>query len=72
MKLTIIRLQHFSDPDRIDLGKIWPSQDLSTLTLEENNRLYAARFNKRLLCAARATLRIVKRELIDLLPLIHI
>ncbi|MDU7915450.1 MAG: aspartate 1-decarboxylase autocleavage activator PanM [Klebsiella grimontii] len=28
MKLTIIRLQHFSDQDRIDLGKIWPSQDL--------------------------------------------
>ncbi|STV41448.1 acetyltransferase [Klebsiella pneumoniae] len=26
MKLTIIRLQHFSDQDRIDLGKIWPSQ----------------------------------------------
>ncbi|WP_446908782.1 acetyl-CoA sensor PanZ family protein, partial [Klebsiella pneumoniae] len=25
MKLTIIRLQHFSDQDRIDLGKIWPS-----------------------------------------------
>ena len=35
MKLTIIRLQHFSDQDRIDLGKIWPSQDLSTLTLDE-------------------------------------
>ncbi|SQC07743.1 acetyltransferase [Klebsiella pneumoniae] len=27
MKLTIIRLQHFSDQDRIDLGKIWPSQE---------------------------------------------
>ena len=47
MKLTIIRLQHFSDQDRIDLGKIWPSQDLSTLTLDENHRLYAARFNVR-------------------------
>lgn len=46
MKLTIIRLQHFSDQDRIDLGKIWPSQDLSTLTLDENHRLYAARFNE--------------------------
>ena len=43
MKLTIIRLQHFSDQDRIDLGKIWPSQDLSTLTLDENHRLYARR-----------------------------
>ncbi|MBN0430498.1 aspartate 1-decarboxylase autocleavage activator PanM, partial [Pseudomonas aeruginosa] len=51
MKLTIIRLQHFSDQDRIDLGKIWPSQDLSTLTLDENHRLYAARFNERLLGA---------------------
>ncbi len=45
MKLTIIRLQHFSDQDRIDLGKIWPSQDLSTLTLDENHRLYAAQGN---------------------------
>ena len=51
MKLTIIRLQHFSDQDRIDLGKIWPSQDLSTLTLDENHRLYAARFNERAPCA---------------------
>ncbi|HBY5376980.1 TPA: aspartate 1-decarboxylase autocleavage activator PanM, partial [Klebsiella pneumoniae] len=56
MKLTIIRLQHFSDQDRIDLGKIWPSQDLSTLTLDENHRLYAARFNERLLGAVRVTL----------------
>ena len=56
MKLTIIRLQHFSDQDRIDLGKIWPSQDLSTLTLDENHRLYAARFNERLLAAVRVTL----------------
>ena len=55
MKLTIIRLQHFSDQDRIDLGKIWPSQDLSTLTLDENHRLYAARFNERLLGAVRVT-----------------
>ena len=39
MKLTIIRLQHFSDQDRIDLGKIWPWQDVSTLTLDENHGL---------------------------------
>ena len=66
MKLTIIRLQHFSDQDRIDLGKIWPSQDLSTLTLDENHRLYAARFNERLLGAVRVTLRGVEGELSDL------
>ena len=66
MKLTIIRLQHFSDQDRIDLGKIWPSQDLSTLTLDENHRLYAARFNERLLGAVRVTLRGVEAELSDL------
>ena len=66
MKLTIIRLQHFSDQDRIDLGKIWQSQDLSTLTLDENHRLYAARFNERLLGAVRVTLRGVEGELSDL------
>ena len=66
MKLTIIRLQHFSDQDRIDLEKIWPSQDLSTLTLDENHRLYAARFNERLLGAVRVTLRGVEGELSDL------
>ena len=66
MKLTIIRLQHFSDQDRIDLGKIWPSQDLSPLTLDENHRLYAARFNERLLGAVRVTLRGVEGELSDL------
>ena len=48
MKLTIIRLQHFSDQDRIDLGKIWPSQDLTALVLDERHRIYAARFNERL------------------------
>ncbi|HHC1541439.1 aspartate 1-decarboxylase autocleavage activator PanM [Klebsiella pneumoniae] len=66
MKLTIIRLQHFSEQDRIDLGKIWLSQDLSTLTLDENHRLYAARFNERLLGAVRVTLRGVEGELSDL------
>jgi GNAT superfamily N-acetyltransferase len=47
-------------------GKIWPSQDLSTLTLDENHRLYAARFNERLLGAVRVTLRGVEGELSDL------
>jgi hypothetical protein len=57
MKLTIIRLQHFSDQDRIDLGKIWPSQDPDAIPLDDRHRLYAARFNERLLGAVRVTLR---------------
>ncbi|MER1976689.1 aspartate 1-decarboxylase autocleavage activator PanM [Pseudocitrobacter faecalis] len=56
MKLTIIRLQHFSEQDRLDLAKIWPEYDISTLTLDDNHRLYAARFNERLLGAVRVTL----------------
>ncbi|MEN0613589.1 aspartate 1-decarboxylase autocleavage activator PanM [Klebsiella indica] len=63
MKLTIIRLQHFSDQDRIDLGKIWPSQNLSALILDDNHRIYAARFNDRLLGAVRVTLTGVEGEL---------
>ena len=55
MKLTIIRLQHFSDQDRIDLAKLWPSQDLAALTLDDRQRIYAARFNERLLGAVRVT-----------------
>ena len=66
MKLTIIRLQHFSDPDRIDLGKIWPAQDPAALMLDDNQRIYAARFNERLLGAVRVTLRGVEGELSDL------
>ncbi len=50
MKLTIIRLQHFSDQDRIDLGKIWPSQDPAALMLDENHRIYAARLTN--VCSA--------------------
>ena len=56
MKLTIIRLPLFSDQDRIDLGKIWPSQDPDAIPLDDHHRLYAARFNERLLGAVRVTL----------------
>lgn len=56
MKLTIIRLQHFSEQDRLDLAKIWPEYDIDTLTLDDNHRIYAARFNERLLGAVRVTL----------------
>ncbi|MGK3142498.1 aspartate 1-decarboxylase autocleavage activator PanM [Pantoea sp. C2G6] len=53
MKLTILRLTTLSAQDRIDLGKIWPDEDVTTLEshLGENHRLYAARFNARLLGA---------------------
>ena len=53
MKLTIIRLQQLSAQDRIDLGKIWPGVECEELEkkLSENHRLYAARFNDRLLAA---------------------
>ena len=56
MKLTIIRLPLFSDQDRIDLGKIWPSQDPDDIPLDDRHQIYAARFNERLLAAVRVTL----------------
>lgn len=57
MKLTIIRLNTFSEQDRIDLGKIWPEYSASSLKVDETHRIYAARFNERLLGAVRVTLR---------------
>jgi len=55
MKLTILRLMSFSDQDHIDLGKIWPEYSPSSLTVDETHRIYAARFNERLLGAVRVT-----------------
>ncbi len=43
MKLTIIRLENFSDQDRIDLQKIWPEYSPSSLQVDDNHRIYAAR-----------------------------
>lgn len=53
MKLTILRLTAFTTQDRIDLGKVWPELDIEKLeqSLNESHRLYAARFNDRLLAA---------------------
>lgn len=53
MKLTILRLTAFSLQDRIDLAKIWPNEDIAALEkrLSDTHRLYAARFNARLLGA---------------------
>ncbi len=47
-------------------GKSGRRRILSTLTLDENHRLYAARFNERLLGAVRVILRGVEGELSDL------
>ncbi|PWK95273.1 acetyltransferase (GNAT) family protein [Pantoea allii] len=53
MKLTIMRLTALTQQDRTDLGKIWPERDIAQLeaSLNESHRLYAARFNDRLLAA---------------------
>ena len=56
MKLTIHRLENVSDQDHIDLNKIWPEYSPSSLTVDETHRIYAARFNERLLGAVRVTL----------------
>ena len=58
MKLTIIRLQQLSEQDRSDLKKIWPQADIEALEaqLDEQSRLYAARFNDRLLAAVNVTI----------------
>ncbi|MGL5603620.1 MAG: aspartate 1-decarboxylase autocleavage activator PanM [Silvania sp.] len=56
MKLTIHRLVNFSSQDHIDLGKIWPEYSPSSLTVDDTHRIYAARFNERLLGAVRITL----------------
>lgn len=69
MKLTIIRLQHFSDQDRLDLAKIWPAADLAALekSLSEQQQVWAAKFNDRLLAAVQVTLKGTQGELVDLL-----
>lgn len=56
MKLTIVRLNNFSAQNLIDLGKIWPEYSASSLSVDETHRIYAARFNERLLGAVRVTL----------------
>ncbi|XTZ38679.1 aspartate 1-decarboxylase autocleavage activator PanM [Salmonella enterica] len=57
MKLTIIRLVTFTEQDHIDLAKVWPEYSPASLEVDETHRIYAARFNDRLLAAVRVTLR---------------
>ncbi|RPH28867.1 aspartate 1-decarboxylase autocleavage activator PanM [Buttiauxella warmboldiae] len=56
MKLTIIRLLECSAQDEIDLAKIWPEYFSTSLMLSDAHRIYAAKFNDRLLGAVRVTL----------------
>jgi len=56
MKLTIVRLQTPDAQDYVDLGKIWPEYSPASLSVDDTHRLYAARFNERLLGAVRVTL----------------
>lgn len=56
MKLTIIRLFECSAQDEIDLAKIWPEYSSASLALTDTHRIYAAKFNDRLLGAVRVTL----------------
>jgi GNAT superfamily N-acetyltransferase len=58
MKLTIQRLASLTAQDHIDLAKVWPQIDITQLEVElsETQRLYAARFNDRLLAALQLTI----------------
>lgn len=54
MKLTIEKLTQCSEQDRIDLGKIWQNaryQSALNTEINEENSLFVARFNERLLAA---------------------
>lgn len=56
MKLTIIRLLTLTPQDHLDLGKIWPEYSSASLNIDDGHRIYAARFNERLLGAVRVTI----------------
>ncbi|NDL00078.1 aspartate 1-decarboxylase autocleavage activator PanM [Photorhabdus bodei] len=57
MKLTIEQLTVLSAQDMIDLTKIWPQQapEQWQSWLKNENKLFAARFNDRLLAAIKVT-----------------
>ncbi|PJZ02389.1 aspartate 1-decarboxylase autocleavage activator PanM [Pantoea rodasii] len=59
MKLTIQRITALTPQDRLDLAKVWPQIDISQLEagLSETHRVYAARFNDRLLAALQLEIR---------------
>ncbi|PWC17540.1 aspartate 1-decarboxylase autocleavage activator PanM [Brenneria roseae subsp. roseae] len=69
MKLTVECLTQFSQQDKIDLSKIWPHQNIERLegSLNVDRRLFAARFNDRLLAAVLVEIEGEYAELSDLL-----
>ncbi|MFZ4834949.1 aspartate 1-decarboxylase autocleavage activator PanM [Rouxiella sp. Mn2063] len=69
MKLTIERVRQFSAQDLIDLGKIWPQQNLEAWQpwLSADHAIFAARFNDRLLAAVKVKISGKTAELSDLL-----
>jgi len=67
MKLTILRLRHFSAQDCLDLAKIWPESQPEKMQLDEQHQLYAAKFNDRLLAAVTVRLEGTRGELADLM-----
>lgn len=69
MKLAVECLSLFSDQDRIDLAKIWPHQNLDLLeqSLDLHQRLFASRFNGRLLAAVMVEIDGEYAELDDLM-----
>lgn len=69
MKLTVECLTQFSQQDKIDLSKIWPHQNIERLEggLNVDRRLFAARFNDRLLAAVLVEIEGEYAELSDLL-----
>ena len=59
MKLTIEQLTQLSAQDQIDLAKIWQNaryQTALSTAITDNNLLFVARFNERLLAACRVDL----------------
>lgn len=58
MRLTIIPLVNPTEHQYQDLGKIWPDQNKEKRIqpFDETNLIYAARFNDRLLAAAKVTI----------------
>ncbi|GKV83130.1 acetyltransferase [Pectobacterium carotovorum subsp. carotovorum] len=69
MKLTVECLTRFSPQDKIDLAKIWPHQNIDLLEeeLTPDRRLFAARFNDRLLGGMLVELEGEYAELSDLM-----
>ncbi|KGI83621.1 acetyltransferase, partial [Exiguobacterium mexicanum] len=57
MRLTIIPLVIPTEQQYLDLHKIWPDQSQHELTeiLKTGEQFYAARFNERLLAAAKVS-----------------